>query len=102
MRLSIFFLSLMLAACGAGPNTVPTGGDAAAGEHDLYRLGCGSYHTIPGIVGAHGKVKSQSRKDCQSQLHHGSATQPTAKSGALDSAPAFGSSRQLDARTRRY
>ena len=25
-------------------------------RQDLYRLGCGSCHTIPGIVGAHGKV----------------------------------------------
>jgi cytochrome c len=56
VRLSICLLPLMLAACGLRPNAVPTGGDAAAGRQDLYRLGCGSCHTIPGIVGAHGEV----------------------------------------------
>lgn len=56
MRLSVFFLPLMLAACGLRPNAVSTGGDSAAGGQDLYRLGCGSCHTIPGIIGARGKV----------------------------------------------
>jgi cytochrome c len=56
MRLSVFFLSLLLAACASRSNAVPTGGDSAAGGQDLYRFGCGSCHTIPGIVGAHGKV----------------------------------------------
>jgi cytochrome c2 len=56
MRLSIFILSLMLAACGTGPTAVSAGGNARAGGHELYRLGCGSCHTIPGIAGAHGKV----------------------------------------------
>jgi len=56
MRLSLLLLALMLAACDPRPNAVPTGGDSAAGEQDLYRLGCGSCHTIPGIIGAHGKV----------------------------------------------
>lgn len=56
MRVSAFFLALMLAACGLAPHGFPTGGDSAAGRQDLYQLGCGSCHTIPGIVGAHGKV----------------------------------------------
>jgi cytochrome c2 len=56
MRLSVFLLPLVLAACGVGHTTVPTGGDAAAGRHDLYALGCGSCHTIPGITGARGRV----------------------------------------------
>jgi cytochrome c len=56
MRLSVFFLPLMLAACGLRPNLVPTGGDSVAGGQELYRLGCGSCHAIPGIVGAHGEV----------------------------------------------
>lgn len=56
MRLSAFFLPLMLAACSMRPKAVLTSGDSAAGGQDLYRLGCGSCHTIPGIVGAHGKV----------------------------------------------
>jgi cytochrome c len=56
MRLSIFFLLLTLAACNMRPNAVPTAGDPATGGRDLYRLGCGSCHAIPGIVGAHGKV----------------------------------------------
>jgi cytochrome c len=56
MRLSILFFPLILAACGPRPNSVPTEGDSAVGGQDLYRLGCGSCHTIPGIVGAHGKV----------------------------------------------
>jgi len=56
MRLSAFFLSIILAACGLRPNAVATGGDSTAGAQDLHRLGCGSCHTIPGIVGAHGQV----------------------------------------------
>ena len=56
MRLSVLLLPLMLAACGLRPSPVSTGGDADAGRQDLYRLGCGSCHNIPGIVGAHGKV----------------------------------------------
>jgi cytochrome c2 len=56
MRFSVFFLSLMLTACGHRPNLVPTGGDSVAGGQEVYRLGCGSCHTIPGIVGAHGEV----------------------------------------------
>ena len=56
MRLSVFFLPLMLAACGLRPNAVPTGGESSAGGQDLYSLGCGSCHTIPGIIGAHGEV----------------------------------------------
>jgi cytochrome c len=56
MRLSVLFLPLVLAACSHLPNPVPTGGDSIAGVQDLYRLGCGSCHNIPGIVGAHGEV----------------------------------------------
>jgi cytochrome c2 len=56
MRLSVFLLALLLAACGLRPTGVPTGGNLTAGGKDLYDLGCGSCHTIPGIVGAHGKV----------------------------------------------
>lgn len=56
MRVSVFFLSLILTACSVRPSAIPTGGDLVAGRQDLYRLGCGSCHTIPGIVGAHGKV----------------------------------------------
>jgi cytochrome c2 len=56
MRLSIYLLLLMLVGCGLLPMAVPTGGDSAAGRQELYRLGCGSCHNIPGIVGAHGKV----------------------------------------------
>jgi cytochrome c2 len=56
MRLNLLLLPLLLAACGPRPTAVQTGGDSAAGGQDVYRLGCGSCHTIPGIVGAHGKV----------------------------------------------
>jgi cytochrome c2 len=56
MRLSIALLPLVLAACGSRLNVVTTTGDPAAGARDISRLGCGSCHTIPGIVGAHGKV----------------------------------------------
>jgi cytochrome c1 len=56
MRLSLLSLVLVLAACTTHPDAVATGGDSAAGGHDLYRLGCGSCHTIPGIIGAHGQV----------------------------------------------
>jgi hypothetical protein len=47
---------LMIAACAQRPGAVPGTGDSAAGGQDLYRRGCGSCHTIPEIVGAHGKV----------------------------------------------
>ncbi|PWU01050.1 MAG: cytochrome C [Terriglobia bacterium] len=56
MRLSVLFLALLLAACGRGPDRAPTGGNSSVGRQDLYHFGCGSCHTIPGIVGAHGKV----------------------------------------------
>jgi cytochrome c len=56
MPRSLFLIPLVLAACVLPPNAVSTGGDSATGGQDLYRLGCGSCHTIPGIVGAHGKV----------------------------------------------
>jgi cytochrome c2 len=46
----------MLAACGPRHSAVATGGDSAAGGRELSRFGCGSCHTIPGIVGAHGRV----------------------------------------------
>src|SRR6185312_13621907 len=56
MRLSLLSFSLMLAACGSVQTTAPTGGASDAGARALTRYGCGSCHTIPGIVGAHGKV----------------------------------------------
>jgi cytochrome c1 len=56
MRHSLFLLPIILASCSLRPNEVATGGDPVAGREDLYRLGCGSCHTIPGVVGAHGKV----------------------------------------------
>jgi cytochrome c2 len=56
MRLNVLVLALMLAACGARRSEVATGGNPTVGAEDLNRLGCGSCHTIPGIVGAHGKV----------------------------------------------
>ncbi len=56
MRLSVFLLPVLFTACGLRPNAVATGGDSLAGGQDLYRVGCGSCHTIPCIVGAHGMV----------------------------------------------
>ncbi|HWF04009.1 MAG TPA: c-type cytochrome [Candidatus Angelobacter sp.] len=56
MRLSFLLFAIFFAACGLRTSKVVTGGDSVAGRQDLYRLGCGSCHTIPGIVGAHGKV----------------------------------------------
>jgi cytochrome c1 len=52
----VSLLALILAGCAPRSTAVPTGGDSAAGRHDLYRLGCGSCHTIPGIIAAHGQV----------------------------------------------
>jgi cytochrome c2 len=56
MRLSILLFPLLFAACDVRSSTATIGGDSFAGGQDLYRLGCGSCHSIPGIVGAHGKV----------------------------------------------
>jgi cytochrome c len=56
MRLSILSLAFLLTACGLRRAEVATAGNPATGAADLFRLGCGSCHTIPGIVGAHGKV----------------------------------------------
>jgi cytochrome c2 len=56
MRLSVLSLVLLLSACGLRRNGVATVGNPAKGAEELIRLGCGSCHTIPGIVGAHGKV----------------------------------------------
>jgi cytochrome c2 len=56
MRLSVFCLALTLAGCSSDISTIPTGGNSIAGGRELYRIGCGSCHTIPGIIGAHGKV----------------------------------------------
>jgi cytochrome c len=56
MRVKGLLLPLVLGACRLRPDAIPTGGDAAAGGQVLYHFGCGSCHTIPGIIGAHGKV----------------------------------------------
>jgi cytochrome c len=56
MRLNALVLALMLAGCRPQPITAPTGGNLEAGAQNIFRLGCGSCHTIPGIAGAHGKV----------------------------------------------
>ena len=56
MRLSLLLLALMVPACTLRPNPPATGGSSSIGAQDLGRLGCGSCHTIPGVVGAHGKV----------------------------------------------
>ena len=56
MRLSLLLLPLMLASCSLRPTIAITGGAPDVGAQDLINLGCGSCHTIPGIVGAHGKV----------------------------------------------
>jgi cytochrome c2 len=56
MRLNLLLLTLLLAACSAPRSAVGTNADFIKGGEDVVRLGCGSCHTIPGIVGAHGKV----------------------------------------------
>jgi cytochrome c2 len=58
-RLAVFTLAvpalLALAAC-SGASSAPPGGDAAAGAALITRYGCGSCHSIPGIVDANGLV----------------------------------------------
>jgi cytochrome c len=56
MRRSVLSLALLLTACGPRRTEIATAGNPALGAEDLFRVGCGSCHTIPGIVGAHGKV----------------------------------------------
>ena len=46
----------LLAACSGGNATPPPGSDAAAGAALIEKLGCGSCHTVPGIVDAAGLV----------------------------------------------
>jgi cytochrome c len=55
MRLSLLSLVLLLGACDRRTE-VATAGTPAVGAEHIFRLGCGSCHTIPGIAGAHGKV----------------------------------------------
>jgi cytochrome c2 len=53
-------LTVLLCACGADAKkkaaATMTGGDPDRGASSISRYGCGSCHTIPGIVGAHGLV----------------------------------------------
>jgi cytochrome c2 len=56
MRLNVLLLTLLSAACSSPRGAVGTSADSIKGGQDVVRLGCGSCHTIPGIVGAHGKV----------------------------------------------
>jgi cytochrome c2 len=45
-----------LAGCSNASSAPPPAGDAAAGAALIVKLGCGSCHTIPGIVDATGLV----------------------------------------------
>lgn len=63
MHKSIVFLIVMLASlCDAcrdaarNQTAVATSGNPDRGAFSITRYGCGSCHTIPGIVGAHGLV----------------------------------------------
>jgi cytochrome c2 len=49
-------LTMSLSACSSATPALPPGGDAAAGAALIVKLGCGSCHTIPGIVDATGMV----------------------------------------------
>ncbi len=53
-QLLAFSLLPLLAACSSAPPLVT--GDAAAGADLITKLGCGSCHSIPGIVDANGLV----------------------------------------------
>jgi cytochrome c len=56
MHLSVVLLGMLLACCSARNGAVGTKAASARGGREISRLGCGSCHTIPGIIGAHGKV----------------------------------------------
>ena len=58
MRNSItaFTALLLLTACKNTPPPATTGGDSKRGVATISRYGCGSCHTIPGVVNAHGLV----------------------------------------------
>ena len=49
-------LSLGLASCSSGNAAPPPGSDASGGAALIDKLGCGSCHTIPGIIDANGMV----------------------------------------------
>jgi cytochrome c2 len=54
LYLAILAVPFALSACSA--NSAPSNHDAAAGAALITKLGCGSCHSIPGIVDAHGMV----------------------------------------------
>ena len=54
--LSASLLLGLLTACANSNAAPPPGTDAAAGAALIVKLGCGSCHTIPGIVDASGMV----------------------------------------------
>jgi cytochrome c2 len=55
MRLSVLLLTLLSTAC-SNQRVSSGNADSVKGEKDIAVLGCGSCHTIPGVVGAHGRV----------------------------------------------
>ncbi|HMF78537.1 MAG TPA: c-type cytochrome [Bryobacteraceae bacterium] len=56
-NLPILAVALLLGSChGSRNKTATTGGDPGRGASAISQYGCGSCHTIPGIVGAHGLV----------------------------------------------
>jgi cytochrome c len=52
-----FIAALAFVTGGCGHQNIPvTGGDPNAGKVAIGHYGCGSCHTIPGVVGARGEV----------------------------------------------
>jgi cytochrome c2 len=53
---ALFGALLCLTACKTRQHASATGGDSERGVAAISRYGCGSCHTIPGVVNAHGLV----------------------------------------------
>ena len=51
-----FFAQISCSSSSVNKAVRLTGGDTGKGASAIYRFGCGSCHTIPGIPGAHGLV----------------------------------------------
>jgi cytochrome c2 len=75
MRLSVLLLTLLSTAC-SNQRVSSGNADSVKGEKDIAVLGCGSCHTIPGVVGAHGRVGPSQPSNMRHWIQHPHAVHP--------------------------